>query len=266
MLSLRAMTRFASCAVVALTLVTGCSGTDGGTPPAPASGRFVASYEPATNDANRAEEKVLRDNRVLEDFAESMTEYVRIPRDVRVVAKECGEANAFYLPDEHAIHYCYELSAAERLLFAKDGTSGDVLDGEVYNSAVGTLYHEAGHALIGELDLKITGREEDVADQLAAYVLTSADEFKDILLTVAKSYQLSAEEVTNLDELPFYDTHSLDPQRSVNFLCYLYGSDQKRFEPLVTEGSLPAERAESCPEEYTQLVGGWESLLAPHVN
>lgn len=261
------MTRFGWCApaVVALSLVTGCSGADGGTPPAPASGRFVASYEPATNDANRVEEKLLRDNRVLEDFAESMTEYVRIPGDVRVVAKECGEANAFYVPDEHAIHYCYELSAAERVLFAKDGTSGEALDGEVYNSAVGTLYHEAGHALIGELDLKITGREEDVADQLAAYALTSADEFKDILLTVANSYRLSADEVTNLDELPFYDTHSLDPQRSVNFLCYLYGSDEKRFEQLVVDGALPAERAESCTDEYTKLVGGWESLLAPHV-
>lgn len=37
---------------------------------------------------------------------------------------------------------------------------------------MGTLSHEAGHALIAELDLKITGREEDVADQLAAYILT----------------------------------------------------------------------------------------------
>lgn len=266
-LTLRAMTRIGWCAatLAVFSLVAGCSSPDAGPPPDPSPGRFAATYEPATTDGNRVEEKLLRDNRVLEDFAESMTAYVRLPRDVRVVGKECGEANAFYLPDEHEIHYCYELSAAERVLFAKDGTAGEALDGEVYNSAVGTLYHEAGHALIGELDLKITGREEDVADQLAAYVLTSDDEFKDILLTVANSYRLSADEVTNLDELPFYDTHSLDPQRSVNFLCYLYGSDQKRFEQLVTDGALPAARAESCGEEYTKLVAGWESLLAPHV-
>ena len=266
------LTRFCF-ATAAVLVVVGCSSaeeqksppTSSADPMENAAGRFVATYQPGTTEATQAEERLLRERRVLEDFTESMSAYVRVPRDVRVIGMECGEANAYYFPDEHAIHLCYELSAAERELFATNGVSGEALDEQVYNSAVGTLYHEAGHALIGELDLQITGREEDVADQLAAYVLTADDEFKDILLTVADSYLLNAETVASLDELPFYDTHSLDSQRAINFLCYLYGSDEQRFEWLVSEGALPVERAESCPEEYARLVGGWESLLAPHL-
>ncbi|HVK21506.1 MAG TPA: DUF4344 domain-containing metallopeptidase [Actinokineospora sp.] len=254
-------------AIAALLIVAGCGSGD--PTPSPTTtqvseGRFVPVYQAAGADT-QGEEKLLRERRVLEDFADSMNAYVRIPRDVQVIAKDCGEANAFYQADDHTITLCYELQSAERKLFAKDGTAGEPLDQQVYNSAVGTLYHEAGHALIWELDLKITGREEDVADQLAAYALTSDDEFKDVLLTVADSYKLSADEVKSLEDLPFYDTHSLDQQRSVNFLCYLYGADEAQFKFLVDDGELPQERADTCVDEYNQLVGGWESLLKPHV-
>ncbi|WP_436495061.1 DUF4344 domain-containing metallopeptidase [Actinokineospora sp. HUAS TT18] len=248
-------------AIAALLIVTACGSGDPAptTSAPPPEGKFVPAYQQA-GEATKAEEQLLRDRKVLEDFADSMNTYVRIPRDVQVIAKDCGEANAFYEPDEHTVTLCYELQAAERKLFAEDQD----VDQQVYNSAVGTLYHEAGHALIWELGLKITGREEDVADQLAAYVLTSDDEFKDILLTVADSYSLSAAQVQGLEDLPFYDTHSLDQQRAANFLCYLYGADAERFQFLVDDGELPKERADTCPDEYKQLADGWEALLAPH--
>lgn len=256
---------------VSAVLITGCSAPD--TPSADVAsksvddfnGRFVATYEPAGDTANAGEETFLRDHTVLEDFTDAMNEYVRIPRDVKVIAKDCGESNAFYFPDEHAIEICYELSAQERETFTSAGDSGEALDTAVYQSIVATLYHEAGHAFIGELELPITGREEDVADQMAAYILTSDDESKDFLLTTADSYALAGERIETYDDTAFSDTHSLAAQRSVNFLCYVYGSDESTFEYLVDDGALNAERAEGCADEYTQLTTAWETLLAPYI-
>lgn len=255
--------------LLAILAMAGCNAEKNATTPQPqpaaAAGRFIAVYEPAAKADAQREATLWRERRLLDDFVEAMNEAVRIPRDIKVVAKECGEANAFYDPDAHVIEMCYELSAEERELFTDAGDSGEELEQELYESAVGTLYHELGHALIGELELKITGKEEDVADQMAAYVLTADEESKDYLITVADTYALAASQAQKLDDLPFYGIHSLDAQRSINFLCYVYGSDPEAFKYLVKDGSLPEERAEYCETEYVQFVDAWDALLAPHL-
>lgn len=234
-------------------------------PPQEEGGRFIAVYSEATTAETRKEARLWREHRLLEDFVEAMNDYVRIPRDIRVVAKECGESNAFYDPETSSIEMCYEMAVEERSRFEAAGDSRQDTDAALYQSAVGTLYHELGHALISELELKITGREEDVADQLAAYVLTADDESKDFLITVADTYALSAQEQSSIEDLPIAGTHSLDFQRAVNFLCYVYGSDTKKFGYFVKDGTLPEERAENCEHEYGQLADAWESLLKPYI-
>lgn len=251
--------------VVPAVFSTSCSSLNDDDNAEDLTGRFIASYEHAAVSQTVAEEKFLRDRRVLDDFVETMNNYIQIPEDVQVFAKDCGESNAFYLLDEHSINLCYELSAQERSHFASTGKSGDNLDTEVYQSMVATLYHEVGHALIGELDLKITGREEDVADQMAAYILTSDDDSKEYLLTTAASYAISGKQVQSIDESTFADVHSLDEQRAANFLCYVYGSDEVSFQYLVDNGALDSNRAPSCGHEYTQMIDAWQSLLAPFI-
>lgn len=227
-------------------------------------GRFVVTYEGAGSKATKAEEKFLRKTEILEDFAGEMNGFVAVPEDVEVIADDCDESNAYYDPEVPSITLCYELAAEERTNFAAAGDKGKVLNDEVYQSMVATLYHEAGHALIGELDLAVTGREEDVADQMAAYILTIDDESREYLLTTADSYALYAD-----DEAPsqseYADVHSLDEQRSVNFLCYVYGSDEKDFGYLVDDEILDADRAESCGDEFNLLVDAWDTLLDPYV-
>lgn len=228
-------------------------------------GRFLARYETGQTDETVAESEYLQRNRVLEDFVDTMNAFVRIPQDVDVVAEDCDEANAFYYADTHSITLCHELSSSERQSFADAGDSGQELEDEVYESVVSTLYHEAGHALIAELDLPATGREEDVADQMAAYILTSDDDFEEYLITTAASYYLSADRNGPPDDSAYADTHSLDAQRSVNFLCYAYGADPETFGYLVDDGTLDADRAEGCGEEFDQLVEAWNGLLEPYL-
>ena len=231
----------------------------------PADGRFIATYASASTKEGRAEARLWKERKLLEDFVEAMNSYIRIPRDIKVIAKECGESNAYFDPESSSIEMCYEMSAEERARFEAAGDAAGDIDDALYQSAVGTLYHELGHALISELELKITGREEDVADQLAAYVLTADDESRPFLVTVADTYVLSAQEQTRIEDLPTAGTHSLDFQRATNFLCYLYGSDTAAFGYLVKDGTLPEERAENCEHEYRQLADAWDSLLKPYL-
>jgi hypothetical protein len=230
----------------------------------PSKGQFIPVYDTARNNENRVEENLWRSRKLLEGFTTEMNSFVKIPVDIKVLAKECNEANAFYDSETQTIELCYELGAEERKMFTEVGDSGSILDQELYQSAVGTLFHEAGHALIDVLDLKITGREEDVADQLAAYILTYNDEDKDYLLTVADTYSLAAKRAKSLDDLPFYDSHSLDAQRAVNFLCYVYGSDTKNFQYLIGDDLLNKDRSEECEHEYQQIVDAWDFLLKPY--
>ncbi|QDL27898.1 DUF4344 domain-containing metallopeptidase [Stenotrophomonas maltophilia] len=232
---------------------------------ASADGRFIATYERASTQDNAVEARLWKERKLLEDFVEAMNSYIRIPRDIKVIAKECGESNAYFDPETSSIEMCYEMSAEERARFEAAGDAAEDIDNALYQSAVGTLYHELGHALISELELKITGREEDVADQLAAYVLTADEESRQFLVAVADTYVLSAQEQTHIEDLPTAGTHSLDFQRAVNFLCYLYGSDASTFGYLVKDGTLPEERAENCEHEHGQLADAWDSLLKPHL-
>ncbi|WP_336950881.1 DUF4344 domain-containing metallopeptidase [Acinetobacter sp. AS167] len=229
-----------------------------------AKGKFIPVYEPALKAENRIEENLWRSHKLLEDFTDEMNDFVKIPRDIKVISKECNESNAFYDRENYTIELCYELGVEERKMFSDVGDSGEVLDNLLYQSAVGTLFHEAGHALIAVLDLKITGREEDVADQLAAYILTYNNEDKDYLITVSETYSLAAQRAESLDDLLFYDSHSLDAQRAVNFLCYVYGSDPKGFNHLIGDELLNKDRAEDCEFEYQQIVDAWDFLLGPY--
>lgn len=233
-------------------------------------GSFVVQYDPASTPENQTERTMWQEAGLLEAFADEMNKTVALPQDVAVVAKECQEANAFYDPATSSISLCYELSASERTSLEADAagvdTSGEEpIDQQLLESARAVLYHEGGHALLAELGLAFTGREEDVADQYSVYALTGTEDDADSLITVAKIYYLHAQSVTDVDELPFSDTHGLDAQRSANFLCYVYGAYPQRYEYLIDDGTLDADRAGGCGEEYAQLAAGWESLLRPHL-
>jgi len=52
----------------------------------------------------------LQSRHVLEDIAEQLRRTYALPMGLSIVAKECSEANSYYLADQHQILYCYELA------------------------------------------------------------------------------------------------------------------------------------------------------------
>lgn len=230
-----------------------------------ASGRMTVRYHAGKTAATRREEQLMKQDRLLEDFAEAINEAFALPQDLTVLGTDCDEANAFYDSSDRTITVCYELAATERALLVGAGYEDDDEIANLLNqSTVGTLYHELGHAVIDVLALPFTGREEDVADQLSAYVLTQDQATSHYLLTIAHLYEQLAAQVTQVKELTFADTHSLDAQRAANLHCYAYGSDPRAYAYLVSEQRLDQSRAEGCEEEFEQMKDGWDALLAPH--
>ncbi|WP_157252565.1 DUF4344 domain-containing metallopeptidase [Nonomuraea typhae] len=239
------------------------------TPKEKADGKFVPVYGEATTDENVQMAKDLKDGQWLETFSQLGNGILKLPIDVTVAAEECEEANAYYTPDEKKITICYELANDGFTRYAEQAESDEENQKHGVANLYDTFFHELGHAVIDIYDLPATGKEDDAADQLSAYLMTALDsegDGQDLALQTVNYYFLAASDEDRAT-LPFYDEHSMSEQRAYNYMCYMYGSDTKFYEGFVGEepGMLPKARAERCEDEYAKLVKAWDKLLDPHL-
>jgi hypothetical protein len=225
--------------------------------PAPA-GQFRVVYAPVKDSTFAEWQDDFRQARFLEDIAQWMNGYVRVPRDVTLTFAECGESNAFYEPKDRTVTVCFELVDELDQMFEKDKDR----DQAVNDALLFTTLHEVGHALVNVLDLPITGREEDAVDQLAALILVDGSDDGDV---AAINGVRGLPDDDQLDDLAFADEHALSEQRFYNVLCLVYGQDPQAYPDWTKDGTLPAERAERCPEEYEQTRASWQKLLSPYL-
>lgn len=128
------------------------------------------------------------------------------------------------------------------------------------------LAHEMAHAIIHELEIPVLGKEEDAADSFAAYLLTANPKFGPLTaISAAAVWDSIAPMTRKLDESDFSDEHSFPRQRMYQFLCWVYGSDTKRFKAIVGKDGLPRARAARCGREWQEINAAWGTVLAPHV-
>jgi hypothetical protein len=121
------------------------------------------------------------------------------------------------------------------------------------------LGHELGHALIHQLNLPLTGMEEDSADGFATFfTVNDKDTGPNAALGAAVLFDAMGSKRPNLTLEDFSSDHPVILQRVYNFLCCVVGSDPQHLQnPLVTDGYIPDERALLCRKEWTQLNYGW---------
>lgn len=234
--------------------------------------RIEIRYVTPTNSAHRAVYKELKERRALEKLQEFLSPF-RLPRKVKFLLAGCdGEDDAFYGDD--SITICYEM--VERLFRNKPAktTPGGV---EPIDTVIGpffdTCLHEFAHAIFDILRIPVLGREEDAADQVAAYIYLQLgkDEARRLVGGAVYGYVAASRSDDaaltrkEFDE-DFAEAHSTPKQRAYNLLCIAYGSDTKRFGDLVRKGILPKQRAETCEEEYEQVQDAVETLIRPHVD
>ena len=222
----------------------------------------VAYADSKDPDHDKLRELFVKD-RVFENIASSLNAAVAMPRTVDIQLVDCGGPNAFYDPDNHRIIVCYELVSYFLHTFRPHAPESAELGTAAMGATVFAFFHELGHALIHELALPSTGREEDGADQIATLILLEAgDDGVRMALSGAQWFALLAAD--NQQRTPFWDEHAFDGQRFFNILCLVYGENPEARAGLVGK-TLPEDRAKRCAGEFRAINAAWEKLLQPHL-
>jgi hypothetical protein len=228
--------------------------------------RIEISYVPPKNSAHEAIFQLLKERRTLEKF-KGLLSALRLPRALLLKVEGCdGESNAWYGDD--AVTVCYEYLEDILRNAPKETTPAGVTRMDaIMGPTLEVFLHEVGHAVFDYLSVPVLGREEDAADQFAAYVLLqfAESDARRLIYGVGFSYNIDASKPSTKKN-PFADEHGLPAQRFYNVLCMAYGADSKLFADLVDKGYLPSERAEGCADEYEQVIKALNKLIGPYID
>ncbi|WP_432141493.1 DUF4344 domain-containing metallopeptidase [Streptomyces sp. bgisy084] len=252
------------------------SGDDGGKDDA--SGKVTVVYQDkAIQPKNRHAVAVVRRSRVLEQTADWVNASLALPHELVVKVTDRvppGVTDAVTQPDGRTIFvppsFLAQIEKAlgtvvrtvkRPALFPADKFDADDL------TALSTQFifgHEMGHALQRQLLLANLGLEEDAADGFASFY-TVNEVGPEPSLAAALLFDEIAREEGRLTLEGLSSDHPVTQQRVFHFLCYLEGSDPKRYYgPLVGPGYLPKTRAPWCPQSWAMLDYGWWTQLKPH--
>ena len=223
------------------------------------------SYGEPKNPAHRPIYERLQKRRVLEDFRDFLSP-LKLPQPLTIKTEGCGVVNAYY--SGGAVTICYEYIAWIHQLAAKITVSNEIsLEDAVVGPFVDVLLHEVAHAIFDLLKIPLFGREEDAADQLAAFILLQFgnDVARRTIVGAALLFRQVAE-----DHQPgtadFASVHGLPAQRFVNVLCIAYGAQPELFADFVKQNFLPPHRVGNCRWEYRQIAHAFRTLISPHVD
>jgi len=255
-------------------------------PPAMAegAGRVTIVYQhDAIRPENREAIGKIMASGVLERMADRLTEAVVLPHDLQVVitdnvpkgvddpiteldgrrifwpaafSKETHDILAEFLPE------VVRDKGVPKVIAQEDFTA-DVLN--LWGSQF-ILGHEFGHAVIHQLNLPLTGLEEDSADGFAMFfTINDKNTGPNAALGAAVLFDAMGSKRPKLTMEDFSSDHAVILQRVYNFACAALGSDPERLRLLVADRYIPQSRALFCGKEWTQLAYGWWTMLEPHL-
>jgi putative metallopeptidase DUF4344 len=262
--------------LAALVLALVCAGSaESATPPK--GKRVVIDYVLPDNPEHKPLYDLLRQHQALERV-QTLLVPIRWPRTLRLEVKGCdGESNAWY--EQGIVTVCYEyLDDLWRSANSPKRPDYITREDAFVGPFIDVFLHEAGHAMFDLLKVPLLGREEDAADQVAAYLVLQLpkEQTRGLVLGNAYSYASELKVLRARDlskrrfevgrQIAFADEHGTPAQRLYNLLCVAYGSNARLFADVVEKGYLPKERAEGCPDEYKQIDFAYRRLISPHID
>ncbi len=237
-----------------------------GVAPSAKKGSFRVEYEDTTKPELAPIAATMTERHGLEGAAEVRSS-VKLPRPLTLKATSCGESNAWYDNQTDVISFCYELVNDFIKVANRSGKFNLTPEQAVIGPCLFIVLHETAHALFAVLAVPVLGREEDAADQVAAYAATQiGGDFAERMLRSAAFMYDQDSSARKPGEDDFADVHGLDRQRFYNVLCIAWGSDPKRYAFAKELGKLPDERAEGCAEEYQQVRYAVRTLIRKNVD
>jgi hypothetical protein len=136
------------------------------------------------------------------------------------------------------------------------------------------LGHETGHAVIREMGVPVTGKEEDAADIFSTLMALLCEEgFGDRVLANAALGWFLSDRRDRRDqrgrregvEAKYYDEHGMDLQRAYTVVCLMVGSNPEKFAGLAAAAKLPAARQKTCQDDYRNAKWSWDRVLETHL-
>lgn len=232
------------------------------------------TYAPPQNPIHQPVHDKLKAERWLERM-QAIFQAFRLPRPVALKIESCGEVDASFA--RGTVGLCYEYLHVVTRRIESGQLAAWVTPGEALAGAfVDVVLHEFSHALVEQLRLPVLGREEEAADQLAAYMTLQfgGEEAAGLIRGTAHVY---------LSWIHFFQSRPLAPlasgvsprearahptagQRLYNLVCLALGSDQDAYATLAKVVDLPRERAKDCPGEFAQIERAWRALVRPRIN
>ncbi|MET3896497.1 hypothetical protein ABIB57_000421 [Devosia sp. UYZn731] len=154
--------------------------------------------------------------------------------------------------------------------FAQDDeqVAADAMDFAMHDAEY-TMYHEIGHLLVNELDLPVLGKEEDAADALAVILMLNdtadLDESANALIDSADGWYFNAVKAdrATVEDLSYYDSHSLDIQRAYAMVCMMVGAKPEDYKETADAYDMDADGQAECSYTYSDAERAWNKLLEP---
>lgn len=241
-----------------------------------AKGKFQVIYTPLQRKHSIKRQERLRKYQSFEKLAQKLNRVFMMPNDVKIILGDCGAVNAYYKPSEHSITLCYELIDKFTDVFMDYYQSRELninepeivnkVNRRVAGTTVFTFFHELGHTLIEELDLPVTGKEEDTVDEFSTILLSElGQEFAALASAIQFGLSGNREMESVSQDLSFWDEHSLNYQRFYNIICLVYGKSPQEYDVLVENIGIPPERQTTCRIDYNKKLKAWRTLLSPHL-
>ena len=227
--------------------------------PVKAGGEIKYQVLPPKTPAFATYQKTIFQHPRLDGVTKIFNTVLDFPRDVQVTVKECGMLNAFYMKKDHSVTLCYELADYfYKGFLSLHVTPAQALD-KTLNAFTFVTIHELGHAVIGELDLGVTGGEDQAVDELATLFLTILKQ-----PAMAEDGALAMLMLGKLSKKPqYFDEHPVGEQRFYNILCLILGSDPPTYSKKYVPRYLPAARAVRCADEFEKRKKGWDKMVEP---
>jgi putative metallopeptidase DUF4344 len=238
--------------------------------------RIRIEYRTPANPEQQAVHDKLKANGALE-MVQKLFSPFRLPVELTVRTLGCdGKVNAWYEREDSrpTVSVCYEyvhniMQHAPMETTPQGITRMDAMVGQF----LFVVAHEIGHALFELYGVPVFGREEDAADQFAAYFMLhlGKDRARGLIGGAAYAYH---EYIKGFKDNPdvrvplvaFSSTHGSPEERFYNLLCIAYGADPTLFADVVEDGFLPKTRARNCRYEFNTLRYAMFREIRPHLD
>lgn len=226
------------------------------------------TYAEPSDPAHRPIREEMKSRQVLEKIRQVLSVF-RLPKPVALQLTGCkGEADAWYEADDRTITVCYEY-IAELLQQAPAEGAGGAVDRRdaIMGPVLEVFLHESGHALFETFRLPILGREEDAADQFAAFLMLQLEDnvARRMIMGVGHMY-LADGKAAPAGVARYADEHAVPEQRFYNLMCMALGAKPGLFADAVEKKYLTADRAVGCAQEYQQIAYAMTKLLGPQID